>query len=130
MSGAVAHIEPESRFETCPPQGARWHDYASLFPLMDDAAFRDLVEDVREHGVREPIVMFEGKILDGRNRYLAARDCGREYPVIEFTGGDALAYVVSLNLKRRHLTDSQRAMVAAKLAKLPRGRPTESSPIG
>src|SRR5689334_24109697 len=41
----------------------------------------------------------------------------------EFTGEDALAFVLSLNVHRRHLTESQRAMAAAEFAKLSRGRP-------
>ena len=112
----------------------RWHDYANLFPMLDDAAHDRLRSDVHVYGVREPIVIFEGSILDGRNRYLAARDLGIDFPVADFSGSraEALAYVLSTNLHRRHLTESQRAAVAAKLANLERGRPTEeiNPPIG
>jgi hypothetical protein len=59
--------------------------------------------------------------FDGRNRYMAARQLGIEYPLTEYEGSDPLGYVISLNLKRRHLSESQRAMVAAKLANMPDG---------
>lgn len=97
------------------------HPLAELFPLMEGEALNALVADIREHGVREPIVLLDGKVLDGRNRYLAARECGATLPTAEFDGADPLAFVISLNLKRRHLNESQRAMVAAKIAKQPKG---------
>lgn len=110
------------RFERCPSEPIRFHEYANLFPMLSGEALEAFQEDVRKNGVREPIVMHDGKLLDGRNRYMAARACGIEYPVTDFAGDDPLAYVVSLNLTRRHLTESQRAMVAAKLAKLDHGQ--------
>lgn len=111
--------------EFTPSEPALFHEYANLFPMMDDRQYRELVEDVRQCGVREPIVFIDGKILDGRNRYMAARECGIEYPRVEFQGDDPLGYVISMNLKRRHLSESQRGMVAAKLAKLPQGARTD-----
>lgn len=99
----------------------RPHPLAELFPLIEGQAYWDLVADIREHGVREPVVMLDGMVLDGRNRYLAAREAGRPIPAVQYEGDDPAAYVISLNLKRRHLNDAQRAMVAAKLAKLPHG---------
>lgn len=96
----------------------RFHPLAELFPMIQGEAFKALVEDVREHGVRRPIVLLDGMILDGRNRYMAAREVGAAYRVVDFVGDDPVSYVVSENINRRHLTDSQRAMVAAKIAKL------------
>lgn len=99
-----------------------WHDYANLFPMLDAAGQDALRADVQQHGVREPVIQFEGRILDGRNRYMAARDLGLDFPVAEFDGtaAEALAYVLSTNLHRRHLTESQRAAVAAKLSNMKR----------
>lgn len=99
-----------------------WHDYANLFPMLDAAGQDALRADVQQHGVREPVIQFEGRILDGRNRYMAARDLGLDFPVAEFDGtaAEALAYVLSTNLHRRHLTESQRGTVAAKLANMKR----------
>jgi len=129
VSGAVAFREPAVTFLDGPNEPARFHEFANLFPLLEGDAYWALVDDIKAHGVREPIVMLGNAILDGRNRYLAARDAGVGYPVTQFDGADPLAFVVSLNLKRRHLSESQRAMVASKLAKLPPGRPSETAPI-
>lgn len=107
-----------------------WHDYANLFPMLDAAGQDALRADVQEYGVREPVILFAGRILDGRNRYMAARDLGQDFPVADFEGTDAeaLSYVLSTNLHRRHLTESQRAAVAAKLANMKPGNPDFSNP--
>lgn len=118
----------EIRFEQCPPEPAPWHEYAKLFPMLDGAAREAFVDDVRQNGVREPIVFLNGSILDGRNRYTAARELGIEYPRVEYEGDDPLSYVVSLNLSRRHLSESQRGMVAAKLANMDQGERTDLEP--
>lgn len=117
---ALAPVEPDT-IENVPPGGARWHPMADIFPWIEGPAFQELVEDIRKNGVLEPIVFFDGMILDGRNRYMAAREVGIPYPRVEYRGNDPLGFVIAKNLARRHLTESQRAMVAAKLAKMPRG---------
>lgn len=118
---AITAIEPDATIERVPPQGIKFHDFANLFPWIEGAAFDELKADIAANGVREPIVFLDDQILDGRNRYMAARDLGVDYPRVEYQGDDPLGYVVSLNLRRRHLSESQRGMVAAKLAKLPVG---------
>lgn len=111
------------------------HPYADIFPMMSDEAFRALVEDIRENGLREPIITHDSQILDGRNRYRACLEVGIE-PITRSWDqrGDLLAFVVSKNLHRRHLSESQRAMVAAKIATLRHGGDRRSddfkSPIG
>jgi hypothetical protein len=122
----VANVD---RVEHTPPSGVRWHPYADIFPWIDGPAFKELVEDVRQNGVLEPIVFLDGAILDGRNRYMAAREAGVEYPRVEYTGDDPLGFVISHNLTRRHLDAGQRAMVASRIAKLPRGRPSGNTEI-
>lgn len=97
------------------------HPLADLFPMMSADEHAALVDDVKERGVQRPIVLLDGMVLDGRNRYMAARDAEVGYRVVEFTGSDPLAFVISENMRRRHLTETQRASVAAKLAKLPKG---------
>jgi N6-adenosine-specific RNA methylase IME4 len=98
-----------------------FHPLSEIFPLIEGDDFDALVEDVRQHGVREPVVLYQGQILDGRNRYRASLQAGIKCRFEAYEGDDPAAYVVSLNLRRRHLNESQRAMVAAKLATLPRG---------
>lgn len=94
----------------------------------------DLARDIEANGLREPIVVHrDGRIVDGRNRYRACRLLEIDDPPTRiFDGDDAElpAFVVSMNLRRRHLDESQRAMVAAKIATLKVGRPSEKAPIG
>jgi N6-adenosine-specific RNA methylase IME4 len=116
------------RFEHTPPVGVKWHPYADIFPWIEGPAFDELVEDIRRNGVLEPVVFIGEQILDGRNRYMAARKLDIEYPRVEYEGNDPLGFVISQNLRRRHLTESQRGMVAAKLAKLPQGARTDLGP--
>jgi N6-adenosine-specific RNA methylase IME4/ParB-like chromosome segregation protein Spo0J len=106
-----------------------FHPLSMLFPLIEGEAFDEIVADIKAHGLHEPIVRYEGRILDGRNRYNACIAAGIEPEFVDYTGADPVAYVVSLNLKRRHLNESQRAMVAAKLATLKRGD-NQHSPVG
>jgi ParB-like nuclease domain len=98
------------------------HPIAEIFPMMVGEAFDALVNDIRQYGQREPIIMLAGVIIDGRNRLRACRQLGVEPRVIEWKGqGDVAQFIISANLHRRQLSTSQRAMVAAKLANIARG---------
>ena len=108
-------------------QKLEFHPWAELFPLLEGAPFDELVEDIRKHGVREPIITYQGKLLDGRNRYRACEVLGLDTPMREYMGDAPLLYVLSLNLHRRHLDESQRAMIAAKIANLSEGRPSNDT---
>lgn len=94
------------------------HKYAELFPLIQNADFEEFKIDIAENGLREPIWLYEGKILDGRNRYRACLETSTELKTREYEGHDPIGFVLSLNLKRRHLDTAQRAMVASRLATL------------
>ena len=104
-----------------------YHELANLFPMMEQSQYEDLVADIRENGLIESIILHEGKILDGRNRYNACIDSNVVPNFIEYEGEDALSYVISLNLNRRHLNESQRAMIGARLANMKVGNPNLQS---
>lgn len=112
----------------------QFHPVADLFPLMSENEFSGLCADIKANGLRERIWMHRGQIVDGRNRYNACIATGVEPRYQDWDGvGSLVSFVISLNLNRRHLNESQRAMVAAKLANLDKaGRPSEigsSEPI-
>ena len=101
------------------------HPIANIFPRMSGEEFVSLKADIKERGLLEPIWLYEGKVLDGRHRYYACQEVGVAPAYREYEGDDPVGFVVSLNLRRRHLSESQRAMVAASLAKLPKGQSGE-----
>ena len=97
------------------------HPISAAFPAMLETDFTALVNDIKANGQRLPIMVYDDQVLDGRHRYRACQQLGITPKLEEFTGTDPVSVVLSLNLQRRHLTESQRAMVAAELANLDRG---------
>ncbi len=105
--------EPSTTTATSKP---KVHPAAALFPMMDAATFEALKADIEANGQREPVVFFQDKILDGRNRHRACEALGIEPESCELEECiDPVAYVLSANLHRRHLSESQKALVAARL---------------
>lgn len=95
-----------------------FHPVANIFPLMSGADFDALKDDIQRNGQLEPIWTHDGQIIDGRNRYRACLDLGIEPQIREWNGdGSLVAFVVSLNLHRRHLDSSQKAVIALEVEK-------------
>lgn len=93
-----------------------FHELAELFPSMTDEEFSDLKSSIEKNGLLQPIVLYERKILDGKNRYLACEDVGVKPTFTEYAGNDPLMYVVAVNYERRHLTSDQKVAIAADIA--------------
>lgn len=98
-----------------------FHRFALLFPELEAFELNQLAEDIKANGLVEPITLYEGKVLEGRNRWLACKIAGVEPKTVPYDGDDALGFVISRNLRRRHLDTSQRAMIAADITNLRRG---------
>lgn len=100
-----------------------FHELANRFPLIEGEDFQKLIDDIDANGMQAPIILFEGKILDGRNRYRAACEIAKQrnepeqyfYFCEDYNGGAPEAMSISLNVHRRHLTESQRAMLGVDL---------------
>jgi len=106
----------------------KFNSIANIFPMMSDSEFDDLRTDIKSNGLIEPIWTYHGEIIDGRNRYKACVEAGIEPRYKECECDNLLSFVISLNLKRRHLNESQRGMVAANIANMPRGYRTDLEP--
>lgn len=91
------------------------HPAADLFPLMTDSELDSLKENIAAHGLLEPIWLYEGKILDGRNRYRACIELGIEVTTRDYVGDSPVAFVWSLNGARRQLSKSELAAVAVEM---------------
>jgi ParB-like chromosome segregation protein Spo0J len=110
-----------------PPAELTDHPLAEIFPLMEAEEFNALVDDIKANGLREPITTFENKILDGRNRYRAVIKAGLQSRLKDekdfrlYTGNDPVGFVISANVLRRHLNESQRALIAAKVVTIKLG---------
>jgi hypothetical protein len=104
--------EPEDLHATGP---LGIHPAATLFPMMHGPELGMLVQDIEQNGLREEIVLYDGLVLDGRNRLYACELAQVPPRFVEWDGvGSPVAFVLSRNLHRRHLNESQRSIVAAR----------------
>jgi hypothetical protein len=108
----------------------KFHPLSEIFPLMTDEDMLPFRADIKKNGLGKHIVMYEGLILDGRNRWNACKAENVKPTFTTFTGtkAEAEAFVFSENLHRRHLTTSQRGMIAQNLASGKHGGDRKSDP--
>jgi ParB-like chromosome segregation protein Spo0J len=106
-----------------PEQAIEFHPAANIFPLLQGPEFDAMVADIKAHGLRESITLHpNGTVLDGRNRYRACLEAGVKpaFHTWDAKSADYLAaldFVLSRNLHRRHLDESQRAMACSRTDK-------------
>lgn len=107
----------ETVAESLRPPGHHFefHPLCSAFPLMIGDEFAELVADIKQHGQRDPVTLYRGEILDGRNRCLACQQLGIGVRAIEREIDDPVAFVISVNVRRRHLSNEQRRDLIARL---------------
>src|SRR5262249_26193047 len=96
------------------------HPFSKLFPPISEEDFGKLAADIKLNCLHQPIVRYQGKILDGNNRYRACELVKIAPKFVDFTGDDAAArnYVISANIHRRHLSPDERRGIIAELLKL------------
>jgi len=89
------------------------HPLCTLFPRLSGAEFDALRDDIKVNGLRQPIILHEGMILDGGNRYRACIEAGVEPVFQDFEGGNLVSFVLSVNLHRRHMSPGQQAAIVS-----------------
>jgi ParB-like chromosome segregation protein Spo0J len=108
------------------------HPYAELFPALKEKELQELAEDIKVNGLQQSIDTDQrNRIVDGRNR-LTACELVKTTPKFQShnfdSDRDVLAFVLSRNLHRRHLSESQRACIAAEIANMAQGHRTDKEP--
>jgi len=114
------------------------HPAADLFPLMSEAELKELADDIKKHGLAEPVALRKESfsvrndrtvLIDGRNRLdalvlLGEKIFDKKGRVLEAIGqfpedakDDPVSYVISKNVHRRHLTPEQKRDLIAKALK-------------
>jgi ParB-like chromosome segregation protein Spo0J len=106
------------------------HKAATIFPAMRELEFKELVADIKARGQEQHIILHQtGTIIDGVHRFKACREakCQPKFKPWDGKLGDEIAYVISANLHRRHLSDNQRAAIGAEFCNLKQGRPKQAN---
>lgn len=93
----------------------QFHEIANVWPFLDEDKLQELADDIRANGLINPIWTYEGKILDGRNRYKACLLASVEPRFNEYKGDEPTAFAVSMNDKRRHMNKGQLGAIGAEL---------------
>lgn len=96
-----------------------YHEICLWLPHKPETV-EDIANDMATNGFRQDraIATYGGKILDGRHRYEAAIKAGVSPIFAEFQGTkeEAVAYVTSENVARRHLNNREKEFFYAKRA--------------
>lgn len=103
----VQKMSPETTLEH--------HPIANIWPMMGEEQYKELKSDIEQNGCINKIWLYEGKILDGRNRYKACQELNQHVSFLEYKGDEPIQFAISLNMHRRHLTSAQKAALAVKI---------------
>jgi hypothetical protein len=108
-----------------PAAGPLFHPACDLFPLIEGEEFDELIADIKANGLLQPITRYQGpdahwvgSIIEGKNRYRACVAAGVEPIYVDKVITDPVAFVISANIRRRHLTSEQKRDLIAKLLQL------------
>lgn len=107
------------------PFGLVAHEFADKLPLMEGNARKVTLESIQRDGIKKPVVLYKGKVADGRNRLILGNEAGIDKESIPFRefgsdpsdGDDLLAFVLRENLARRNLTEGHLGLLAASISK-------------
>ena len=106
----------------------RQHPLSKAWPPIEGAEFDSLVADIKSRGLEEPITRWGDYILDGFQRYRACTKAGVAPRFTDFKGGDPVAFVLSKNKERRHISEGQKGLAEVEMRKwVPVGKPTKST---
>jgi hypothetical protein len=96
------------------------HVVTELLPLLEGSEFEEFCQDIAANGLHEPIDLWQGMIIDGRNRERACEKTGVRAIYRDWNGSaeQLITYVISKNLRRRHLYIAQRATLGVQLLPL------------
>lgn len=101
------------------------HPVAALFPMLPDDELEELSADIKANGLIHPVVLDDdGYLIDGRNRLAACKIAGVAPKFTRLNGHDPVAYILSSNINRRHMTKGQMAMVAVEAHRVSGNRTT------
>lgn len=104
------------------------HPVADLFPMLEDSELEDLAADIKAHGLLHPVVLDgDGRLIDGRNRLAACRIAGIEPRFTLLGDQDPVAYILSSNVHRRHMSEGARAMAVIEANSLLKFKKTQPS---
>lgn len=95
----------------------QFHELCTIFPVHEDE-LEKMTENIKKNGLIDPIIQYEGKIIDGRNRLLACQKANVE-PTFRIlnTTLELSEYVIAKNLKRRHLSSGERTRIGIEICK-------------
>jgi hypothetical protein len=105
------------------------HPLCEVFPPLNKERLQSLGNSIKINGLRDPIILYNEQVLDGRNRLQACELVGVEPRFETYNGNDPLGLVIDKNLERRDLTEGQRALIAAKIMNIQHGGDRRSNKI-